>query len=130
MKTVEMLIIGSGPAGLSAAIEAAKAGVRPLIVDANPKVGGQLFKQIHKFFGSSMHRAGTRGMNIGKIFLEQCNELGVEIWQDCLAMGYYEGNVVAVDRRLEDGTHRRRPSSSPQAHRKIPCVFRDGLSPV
>lgn len=106
MKTVEMLIIGSGPAGLSAAIEAAKVGVRPLIVDANPKVGGQLFKQIHKFFGSSMHRAGTRGMNIGKIFLEQCNELGVEIWQDCLAMGYYEGNVVAVDRRLEDGTHK------------------------
>lgn len=106
MKTVEMLIIGSGPAGLSAAIEAAKAGVSPLIVDANPKVGGQLFKQIHKFFGSSMHRAGTRGMNIGKIFLQQCNELGVEIWQDCLAMGYYEGNVVAVDRRMEDGTHK------------------------
>ncbi len=106
MKTIEMLIIGSGPAGLSAAIEAAKAGVSPLIVDANPKVGGQLFKQIHKFFGSSMHRAGTRGMNIGKIFLQQCNELGVEIWQDCLAMGYYEGNVVAVDRRMEDGTHK------------------------
>ncbi len=106
MKTVEMLIIGSGPAGLSAAIEAAKAGASPLIVDANPKVGGQLFKQIHKFFGSSMHRAGTRGMNIGKIFLQQCNELGVEIWQDCLAMGYYEGNVVAVDRRMEDGTHK------------------------
>ena len=101
-----MLIIGSCPAGLSAAIEAAKAGVSPLIVDANPKVGGQLFKQIHKFFGSSMHRAGTRGMNIGKIFLQQCNELGVEIWQDCLAMGYYEGNVVAVDRRMEDGTHK------------------------
>lgn len=106
MKTVEMLIIGSGPAGLSAAIEAAKAGVKPLIVDANPRVGGQLFKQIHKFFGSSMHRAGTRGMNIGKIFLQQCNELGVEIWQDSLAMGYYEGNVVAVDRRMEDGTHK------------------------
>ena len=52
-KEVEILVIGAGPAGLSAAIEAAKYGADVLVVDENDKPGGQLFKQIHKFFGSS-----------------------------------------------------------------------------
>ncbi len=97
MKQCEMLVIGGGPAGLSAAIEAAEAGVKVIIVDANEKAGGQLFKQIHKFFGSSMHRAGIRGMNIGQELLERCEKLGVEIWLDSLAIGMYKGNIVAVD---------------------------------
>ena len=48
-KEVEILIIGAGPAGLSAAIEAAKYGAKVLVVDENNKPGGQVFKQIHKF---------------------------------------------------------------------------------
>ena len=47
----ELLVIGAGPAGLAAAIEAAKGGVKDmLVVDLNMRPGGQLFKQIHKFF--------------------------------------------------------------------------------
>lgn len=51
-KDIEILVIGAGPAGLSAAIEAAKCGAEVLVVDENNKPGGQLFKQIHKFSGS------------------------------------------------------------------------------
>ena len=50
MREVELLIVGAGPAGLSAACEAAKAGVQVMIIDENLRPGGQLFKQIHKFF--------------------------------------------------------------------------------
>ena len=53
----EVVIVGSGPAGLSAALEASKSGAHVLLVDENSKPGGQLFKQIHKFFGSKDHRA-------------------------------------------------------------------------
>lgn len=49
MREVELLIVGAGPAGLSAACEAAKAGVQVMIIDENLRPGGQLFKQIHKF---------------------------------------------------------------------------------
>lgn len=45
-----------------------------LVVDTNEKAGDQLFKQIYKFFGSGMHRAGTRGMDIGEILLKRCEE--------------------------------------------------------
>ena len=97
MRQCELLVIGGGPAGLSAAIEAAEAGVNVIVVDANEKAGGQLFKQIHKFFGSSMHRAGTRGMDIGEILLNRCEELKVEIMLNRVAVGMYENNTVAVD---------------------------------
>ena len=63
----DIVVIGSGPAGLCAAIEAAEAGAKVLIVDENAKPGGQLFKQIHKFFGSREHRAGVRGIDIGNL---------------------------------------------------------------
>ena len=56
-----LVVIGAGPAGLSAAIEAAKTGCQVLLIDENARPGGQLFKQIHKFFGSRAHHAGTRG---------------------------------------------------------------------
>jgi sarcosine oxidase subunit alpha len=45
-----LVIVGGGPAGLSAAITVAKLGVDVLLVDENPKIGGQLIKQTHKFF--------------------------------------------------------------------------------
>ncbi len=61
----EVVVVGAGPAGLSAAIVAARAGADTLLVDENDRPGGQLFKQIHKFFGSSDHRAGVRGIDIG-----------------------------------------------------------------
>lgn len=65
MKKYDLVVVGAGPAGLSAAIEAAKRGLRVVVFDENEKPGGQLFKQIHKFFGSREHKAKIRGINIG-----------------------------------------------------------------
>ena len=99
-KEVEILIIGAGPAGLSAAIEAAKCGAEVLVVDENSKPGGQLFKQIHKFFGSRRHKAGVRGIDIGTELLEEVEKLGVEVMLNTVAYGYYthdEGVALAVN---------------------------------
>ena len=51
MKRYDLIIVGAGPSGLSAGIEAAKRGLDVVVFDENEKPGGQLFKQIHKFFG-------------------------------------------------------------------------------
>lgn len=50
MKRYEMIVVGAGPAGLSCAIEAKKTGMDVAVFDENARPGGQLFKQIHKFF--------------------------------------------------------------------------------
>jgi len=49
---VPVLILGGGPAGLSAAIELGRRGVKVIIVDDKHRLGGKLVLQTHKFFGS------------------------------------------------------------------------------
>lgn len=105
MKQAEVLIIGGGPAGLSAAIEAAKKGCQVTIVEANREAGGQLVKQTHKFFGSSQHHAGERGIDIVKTLIRQCKELGVEIMTNSVVAGIYDGKVIAVDHQLSLTEH-------------------------
>jgi hypothetical protein len=62
----------AAPQGLSAAIEAARSRrFKVLVCDENKRPGGQLFKQIHKFFGSKAHNAGMRGIDIAKRLLKE-----------------------------------------------------------
>jgi len=62
---VPVLIIGGGPAGLSAAIELGRRGVEALLVDDKHRLGGKLVLQTHRFFGSiEAVYAGTRGIDI------------------------------------------------------------------
>ena len=101
----DVLVIGAGPAGLAASIEAGKAGANVLLVDLNMQPGGQLFKQIHKFFGSSAHRSGTRGYNIGKQLLEEAKETHVEIWMNSTVIGIFPGKKVGIE-RITDGDNK------------------------
>lgn len=92
----EVVIIGAGPAGLAAAIEATKNGCGVLVIDENRTAGGQFFKQLHKFFGSQAHSAGIRGFEIGKQLLKETEELGVEVWLESSVIGIFSGKRVAV----------------------------------
>jgi len=99
MIQTRLAIVGGGPAGLCAAIEAAKAGVRVSLFDENTAPGGQLIKQIHKFFGSKDHKAGIRGVDIGKILLKEAYDLNVDIHLDTVVWGIFNQNVLAISER-------------------------------
>jgi NADPH-dependent 2,4-dienoyl-CoA reductase/sulfur reductase-like enzyme len=92
----EMVIIGAGPAGLCAAIEASRYGVRVLVIDENDRPGGQLFLQTHKFFGSRHHMAGVRGFQIGKDLLEDAKAQGIELLLNTEVWGIFPDNRVAM----------------------------------
>ena len=102
-KTVEMevdiAIVGGGAAGLSAAIEASPyASV--VVIDENPRPGGQLIKQTHKFFGSKEERAGTRGIEIARLLREEASKK-CNILLNTTVVGYYDRGhhfLVAVNR--------------------------------
>lgn len=98
----DVVIVGAGPAGLAASIEAAKAGAEVLVVDLNIKPGGQLFKQIHKFFGSSAHKSGTRGIDIGKQLVEEAEKYNVEIWLRSTVIGLFPGKKVGIEKGLDN----------------------------
>ncbi len=98
MKRYDLIIVGAGPSGLSAGIEAAKRGLKVVIFDENEKPGGQLFKQIHKFFGSKEHRAKVRGFVIGRQLLDEAAEAGVEVVLNATVIGLYQDKEVVVKR--------------------------------
>lgn len=96
MKRYDLIIVGAGPSGLSAAIEAAKRGMKVVVFDENEKPGGQLFKQIHKFFGSKEHKAKVRGFVIGEQLLQEAAKLGVEVVLNATVVGLYMNKEVLV----------------------------------
>ncbi|MDD3218273.1 MAG: FAD-dependent oxidoreductase [Lachnospiraceae bacterium] len=96
MKRYDLIVVGAGPAGLSAAIEAANSGMKVVVYDENQRPGGQLFKQIHKFFGSEEHKAKVRGFNIGKQLLEESKEAGVEVHLNAQVSGIHDNKVVSI----------------------------------
>ncbi|OYT55288.1 MAG: sarcosine oxidase subunit alpha [Desulfurococcales archaeon ex4484_217_2] len=94
---VDIAIIGSGPAGLSAALEAAKLGASVAIIDQNPKLGGQLIKQTHKFFGSAETFAGVRGFEIAKILLSELKDYdNVMFYPQTIALGRFREGYLAL----------------------------------
>ncbi len=103
MRKVQAVIVGGGPAGLAASIEIAKAGGKVVVIDENGKPGGQLFKQIHKFFGSREHRAGVRGYDIGTQLLKETEELGVEVILDAPVYGLFRDPAGIMVSYMKDG---------------------------
>ncbi len=101
---VPVLIIGGGPAGLSAAIELGKLGIEALLVDDKHRLGGKLVLQTHRFFGSiNAVYAGTRGIDIATKLEGQVRELeGIRIWLNSTALAVFSDRRVGI---LRDGEH-------------------------
>jgi sarcosine oxidase subunit alpha len=98
LREVEVLILGGGPAGLSAAIELGRLGVDTLVVDDKSRLGGKLLLQTHKFFGSVEDSyAGTRGFEIAQILEQDVRKQdSVEIWLNATAIGVFSDGIVGV----------------------------------
>lgn len=101
MRSCELLVVGGGPAGLCAAINAAKAGAHVIVLERNPSIGGQLVKQTHMFFGSRKQHASTRGIDIVGILESEIAAMGdkIEILASTTALGIYEDGVVTAMHR-------------------------------
>ncbi len=98
-KKYDAIVVGAGPAGLSAAAELGRAGARTLVLDRDTRPGGQLVKQTHKFFGSEKQRAGTRGVEIARLLREEVAALpAVEMWLNSTVLGFYSDRVITVER--------------------------------
>lgn len=95
----QVAIIGAGPAGLSAAVELARLGLHPVVIDENDRPGGQLIKQIHKFFGAKEQLAGMRGVEIGQYLYAEGQKLGVRFFLNTAAYGIFGDGQIGVHDR-------------------------------
>ena len=72
----QVVVIGAGPAGLTAARELTKAGLRPLVVEKRASVGGLARTEVFKGFRFDMggHRFFTKVEEVKKIWREVLGE--------------------------------------------------------
>ena len=96
MKRYDLIVVGAGPSGLCAAIQAARYSLEVVVFDENARPGGQLFNQIHKFFGSKEHGAKLRGITIGENLLAEAAEAGVQVELNSVVMGIFPEKEVLV----------------------------------
>jgi sarcosine oxidase, subunit alpha len=101
---VDCLIIGGGPAGLSAAVELGKRNVQTLLIDDKHELGGKLVLQTHRFFGSiEACYAGTRGIDIAKKLSEEVAQYDkVTTWLNTPALAVYSDQKVGVIREGQE----------------------------
>lgn len=93
----DLVIVGGGPAGLSAAHIALEAGLSVTIIERFHKLGGQLIKQTHKFFGSKAQYAKTRGIDIANILINDIKDNpNLEVLLNATVVGLYKDYVLTV----------------------------------
>ena len=100
VEEVDVLVIGAGPAGISASVELGRAGLSVLLVDDKAEMGGKLSLQTHAFFGSirACH-AGTRGINLtNKLAADLPSLPNVRTWLKTTAIGTFVDGTVGLVR--------------------------------
>ncbi len=95
----DIVVVGGGPAGMRAAINAAESGANVIVLDRDGHLGGQLVKQTHMFFGSQKQYASTRGVDIAKILMAELDKHKdkITIMTDSTVIGLYEDGVLTAD---------------------------------
>jgi sarcosine oxidase subunit alpha len=94
----DVLIVGGGPAGLSAALQLGERGIEALIVDDKDRLGGKLVLQTHKFFGSIDDcYAGTRGIDIATILEDELQKhTSVKVWLNSIVLYVFSDKKVGI----------------------------------
>ncbi len=92
----DILIVGGGPTGISAAVTAGRAGARVILIDNHPKLGGQLNGERYFLDKKPAHH-----------WVEQCVEEldgleNVTIATRTSAFGYYDSDVVNAIESVSD----------------------------
>ncbi len=86
MRKVELVIVGAGPAGIHAALQANEAGLDVVVIDSNPKPGGQYYKQFPPdFIGKAQKIAEQEG----SFLVTMLESTPVEILSNTLVWGVF-----------------------------------------
>jgi NADPH-dependent 2,4-dienoyl-CoA reductase/sulfur reductase-like enzyme len=99
----DVVVLGAGPAGLNAAIAAARAGVRVVVIDERPQPGGQYYKQPVEMAGSLGALDYDEQFARGRVLIAAARAAGIVMLSGALVWGAFE----PLDLMVYDGEQSR-----------------------
>lgn len=93
----DVLVVGAGPAGLAAALEAGRSGAKVILVDEQAEIGGSLLSE------TDGRVEGLSGWDwLKNAATELAGRKNITILPRTTAIGYYHQNLVGLCQRLTD----------------------------
>ena len=100
MRTIDLLVIGGGSAGMAAAIQAKKEGIDDiLIVEKDEHLGGILNQCIHNGFGLTEFKEELTGPEYLSRFVEQVKELGIPYVTNTMVIDMTKDKIVTFSNK-------------------------------
>ena len=100
MRSVQLAVVGGGPAGLAAAIAAKKAGLDDiLILERGETLGGILQQCIHAGFGLHTFSQELTGPEYAQRFIDEAEALGIESLCNAMVLDITPERVLTVTGR-------------------------------
>ena len=116
----DVIIIGSGPAGLSAAVYGKRAGLNLVVLEKNPMSGGQVLNtyEVDNYLGMP----GINGYDMGVQFRQHADSLGTEFMEEeALAIEDRDGvKIVRTQERELEATAVILATGAVHAHLDVP----------
>lgn len=97
MEKKDVIIIGGGPAGLAAAVELCRRGVRDILILEREETAGGILKQcIHDGFGLTRFHTTLSGPEYAQRFLDEAEKENIQILTGTSVLSLTPGRVVTA----------------------------------